>query len=268
VEIVAECAEVEFGYAGDICGSEDIEFRIPVQILSGKASHFNLRFDDSAKAEGFSDVDSLLIEDDVLTVTLPDSVRPDHYTVGIEIEDKACGLRTVNYDFTVLYPSSVIRQKWNNVLALANERYNGGYIFSSYRWYKDEVPIPNATASYLYVGEGLVLDTAAEYRAEIMRADDGVTLMTCPFIVEERGDVQDFPVELTATLMSVKTKVGVQNAPDMFTVEIYDVNGRFYGKETVESGNPYFDAPALPGIYVVMVVTNSCRQPFKIIVMP
>lgn len=268
VEIDVECAEVELGETDEICGMEDGYFIIPITVQSGNVSYCRLKFGNLAKSAGFEDVDSLSISNSELTIVLPDSVKPNRYTMTIEMVDMSCGEQIVEYDFEVLYPSDIIRQKWNDVLALTNDRYNGGYDFIEYKWYKDGVAIPGATGPYLYVGEDMLLDTSAEYRAEITRGDDGVTLKTCPVVPEVRVDIASYPIQLAATVMKTRAKVEIKNVPEIFSVDIYDVKGHFYGNKTVDNGDPYFEAPPFAGVYIVIVNTNGVVCHSKIIVMP
>ncbi|MGM9805573.1 MAG: hypothetical protein ACI3Z7_03960 [Candidatus Aphodosoma sp.] len=264
VYIQSECAEVEIGDAGMICGTGDEYFFIPVNVRSGSIPYCNLKFGDLAGNEGFEDVDSLPLENSALKVSVPCTVKPDRYAVTLEMMDMACGKQIVEYEFDVLYPSDIIRQKWNDVLALTNEMYNGGYEFSAYQWYKDGAAIPGASSPYFYVGPGMTLDTDAEYCVELTRSDDGVTLMSCPVVPEIRGDFASCPVLLETNVVRANAKVEIKNVSETLLVDIYDVNGRFYGRKNIGIDNPCFEAPALEGVYIVVVD----RHPLKIIVIP
>jgi len=78
----------------------------------------------------------------------------------------------------VLYPEGVVVQRWNDVLAVRNSAYNGGYEFVAFQWLKNNVEISGETSSLLYVAEGL--DPHATYSVLLTR-DDGLVLGTCPY---------------------------------------------------------------------------------------
>jgi hypothetical protein len=67
------------------------------------------------------------------------------------------------------------------VLAVHKPEYNGGYTFSSIRWFKNGEVIAGSGADnsyiYLYPGKFEAGDT---YWAELTRTDDGKTFCTCP----------------------------------------------------------------------------------------
>ena len=114
-------------------------------------------------------------------------IRPDAYPVQItltDICDREWTLAPVTLQ--VLYPSWLIVQKWDDVLALYNERYNGGYRFSRIRWFNDGAPVEGSGAnnSYIYAnqGHGEMLRFGTPYWAELTREDDGKTVCTCPFV--------------------------------------------------------------------------------------
>ena len=114
-------------------------------------------------------------------------LRPDDYPVDVTITD-ICGIRweLPRMTLRVLYPSWLIVQKWDDVLALYNERYNGGYTFSRINWYNNGLPIEGkgANNSYIYVnrGNGEMLQFGTPYWAELTRQDDGKTICTCPYL--------------------------------------------------------------------------------------
>ena len=114
-------------------------------------------------------------------------LRPDDYPVDVTVTD-ICGIRweLPRMMLHVLYPSWLIVQKWDDVLALYNERYNGGYTFSRIGWYNDGLPVEGqgANNSYIYVnrGQGEMLRFGTPYWAELTREDDGKTICTCPYV--------------------------------------------------------------------------------------
>ena len=184
------------------------------------------------------------------TVVYPydDSILPDHYRVQLEFyQHAACGNQIFDLDFDLQYRSSIIEQKWNDVLALLNNKYNGGYTFSAYQWYKDGLPIPGATKSYLYQE----LDMDAQYSVELTR-EDGVVIQTCPFQPTPRTDTYMSP-----TLVQTQQKIPVRRTEenkDIVRINIYTMLGQQYSTTAISQGEGYVTMPAACGNYLVEIV--------------
>ena len=58
-------------------------------------------------------------------------------------------LEDIDVMIDVYYPDSVIAQRWNDVLAVRNDAYNGGYEFIAYQWYKNNEPIDGSVQNAL-----------------------------------------------------------------------------------------------------------------------
>ena len=135
-----------------------------------------------SKSAGFEDI-AVEFEGDVenIVIDLPEGVRPDKYDGMIVFDNMECGNAEVAFAFDVYYPSDIITQRWNDVLALKNEEYNGGYEFVKYQWFLDGHPLDGFNASQLYK-EGHNLKFDGEYQVLVTRVDDGVSMMTCSFV--------------------------------------------------------------------------------------
>ncbi len=262
VEIVEVCADVEVGKPGEIC-ADDGTFYLPVTVTDGKVSHCNLRFGDMAVAACFTDADSVKVENGFIKVVMPDSVRPDNYEMDVEVVDYTCGGHTWTVPFTVLYPVFVMKQKWNNVIALKNADYNGGYDFTAYRWYLNGDVMADETGSYIYLGEGEEFNPTDEYRAELTRADDGVTLMTCPFHAEWHEDMFPYPQQ---TVVGAMQRVEVINVTRSTSACLWTVGGVYLGCRELDSATPYFITPRMSGVYILLLDDGEDRRAFKILV--
>ena len=262
VEISAECLDAEIGAPGEICGDDSV-FYLPVEVLSGEMGSYGLSFGERGAAAGFVDVDSAAVVNGFIRVELPDSVTPDSYGVNVVLYDGTCGNDTARIDFEVLYPDSVMKQKWNNVIALKNDRYNGGYVFTSYRWYRNGELMEGETGSYIYLGEGVSFAEGEEFRVEVTRAGDGVRLMSCPLVTTLHEDVQPYPAE---TLVQTSSMVRVGNAADGMRVRLWSVSGIYFGEQEVSVADPRFVSPEFPGVYVVRIVTDGVELAYKILV--
>ena len=262
VEITAECLEAEIGSVGDICADDSV-FYLPVEVSSGELFSYGLRFGDKAKAAGFADADGIKTNTHYIKVLIPDSVTPDEYELSVILEDGSCGNDTVVVPFSVLYPSDIMKQKWNNVIALKNEEYNGGYAFSSYRWYRNGTLMDGETGSYIYLGEGVAFDEDDEFRVELTRSSDGVSLMSCSLVVEPHEDIQAYPSQ---TVVDVTSRVPVANVGSGISVRLWSVGGIYYGEQEVSPSNPYFIAPDVPGVYILKIESGGESALYRIIV--
>ena len=127
--------------------------------------------------------------------------RPDDtYTVSLTVSD-VCGnsKEWEAQSFTVLYPSWLTEQHWNDVIALVNDRYNGGYTFSQVAWLRDGQVMAGEEDLYIYLPHDLWTDenhqqhASYQYQALLTRADDGKSFLTCPMtpVFIDKTDMMD-----------------------------------------------------------------------------
>ena len=232
----------------EIC-SGDKEFVIEYQSVG--VEKLSVVFDEKARMAGFIDIVQQNTINQNITIPLPEDVRPDNYSAKIIFEGNG---KTKEFPlaFTVLYSSNIIQQKWNNVLALLNQYYNGGYGFSAYEWYKNGTQIPNENFSYLYLGAGNILDFTAEYRARVTRADDNVTLFTCPFFPAQHEKIFDYPV-IVLSENNIMIKISAKNARAF----LWSVTGILLGEYQLHKGDNQIAAPKQQGVYILHISTED-----------
>ena len=183
-----------------------------------------------------------------------DNVRSGEYNVMVSglYGDTKVFEKQVNLTF--LYPSTVLKQLWNDVIAVLTYDYNGGYNFVEFQWFKNGELLIGETHSYI----NQQLDFGAEYSA-LLTEDNGTKLMTCPLIATEHVDVEDaecvdvllYPTLLDGT-QRVKCKVS-----ETSVVYIYDMMGKLILKHNVELGETDLDMPCVAGVYMAKIVTIS-----------
>ena len=100
--------------------------------------------------------------------------------VGMQIAD--CEEYADTLSLRVNLPSWVVEARFDDVLTLLNENYNGGYRFVAYQWFADGLPIEGANGSWYYLPG---LDQTVEYSVEV-ELEDGNVLRVCPFLFEQR----------------------------------------------------------------------------------
>ncbi len=117
------------------------------------------------------------------SVSLPtQNMKPGKYQAKITVQDIVCE-QTLEFplNMTVNYPKDIFKFKFNNVLAVYNEDYNGGYVFTDYQWYYNGQPIAGANTSVYHSEVPL---EAGEYFVMLTDAN-GLTMPSCPQDIKE-----------------------------------------------------------------------------------
>lgn len=122
-------------------------------------------------------------------VSLPtEQLKPGIHQAKITVYDVVCE-QTLEFplDITVYYPSDIFKFKFNNVLAVYNKEYNGGYDFTAYQWYYNGQKIEGANTSVYHSDVPL---TAGEYFVMLTNTS-GLTLPSCSQTIQD-GDIPDY----------------------------------------------------------------------------
>jgi len=162
---------------------------------------YSVRYDSLALSQGLQHRDSvLLLEDDwigrdtgIVRIPLfaPDSARtryprPDTYMVTLILHNGICqnddSLCASVTPVSLSYPSWIIEQRFDDVIAVLSAQYNGGYEFDAYQWYRNSEPIIGETRPYLYLPQGLEVGTV-EYSVSLTRIGETAAYQTCPILV-------------------------------------------------------------------------------------
>ena len=195
--------------------------------------------------------------DSVFRLPMPLDIMPHYYHAHFVFHDSLCYLKPeeikdfeTDVQLGVLYPGEeIIVQRWNDVLAIRNADYNGGYIFTDVQWYLNGAPIEGATKFNYYAGDHAQLQMGSEYKALLTR-NDGVQLYTCSFIpAAVAPEVKDMP-----TLVPIGAQIAVSGAG---TASWYDLAGR---KHTAQSyNNSTITAPLTAGYYLLELNSETNR---------
>ena len=216
---------------------------VEVLLSSGSVDEVSFVFNQDAINAGFVNV--RLPYDEHMQVQYTD-VRAGRYKVtvmGLFNKEKVF---EEEKDLIFLYPSTVLMQKWNDVVAVLTHDYNGGYNFVDFQWYKNGVVLSGETHSYIHQP----LEFGAEYSA-LLTEDNGLKMMTCPLIATNLVDISLYP-----TLLNSGQRVRC-NLSEFAVVYIYDMMGKLLSKLNVQSGETEMEMPYVAGVYMVKIVPDS-----------
>lgn len=175
-------------------------------------------------------------------IQIPNSARAGIYDVAISPLFDQQLLDTRNYQFTLLYPSSVLDQHWDDFIGVLTNPYNGGYDFVGFQWYKSGSPITGENHSYLYQP----LEMGSPYSA-MLEESDGTKLMTCEIIATHQTEISLYP-----TLLQPNQIIRLHSSEDV-TIWLYDSLGKLLYTNSFERGDSQFAAPQDHGIYIVKI---------------
>lgn len=189
-----------------------------------------------------------VIYEQVTSVAIPysEDVLPGHYSATLTFHQFCCGIYSETRGFDIRYPSAIVEQKWNDVLTLLSPKYNGGYEFLTFQWYKNGMPILGENHSYLYQP----LDFDAEYYVELMRKDS-VIMTTCPIQPVYHEQQTAYPTIVQAG----------QHMPMYMdhpvTIWYYTAAGQLYSTFDLPQGYTSLPTPGQPGVFVIKSVNSE-----------
>lgn len=227
---------------------------IPYQHLAGRLSGVAVHFPADAVAQGMDSV-YMFAEGEEVNIPMADSLRPDDYTLMIDFGAPDCPAEPIYVVLRVYYASSVIEQK-NDLIALLNDQYNGGYSWTGYQWYCNGEAIESANTSYIVVDDSHLGD---EYYCVLLRTD-GIEMPTCP-IVYAGGKTAigktDWVGKVYPTIVAPHGTVYVANAE---YVTIVDMTGRMVERYALPLTTPSTIAvPSHPGVYFLITDNYAAK---------
>ena len=262
------CGQIDVELLGEIC-ADDPFITLNYIILEGNSDCYSIAFNRQALDEGFEDIVCQPLVSPI-TIPIPQGqglryVRPNHnYSITVTFEYETDIIDTHTLFFDILYPSWIIEQKWNDVLALLNQYYNGGYEWSAYEWYADTVKIPVDRGSYIYTPDygKATLDFGREYRALLTRTDDGVQIFTCPFVPTQHTDITTYPtIVSSSSLFGITSRIAGK-------VSLITVTGiKLAEYQLIADEENLISAPYAAGVYIlVFEYKNGTVETKKIVV--
>ncbi len=239
---------------------------------------YSVHYDSIAQAMGFEDEEDIPLASGQRTIDLAvpqfmnqtDYPRPGYYEAVISFNNGVClsdSLMTYPFTMTMQYPSWVIEQPFNDVLALLDAPYNGGYTWTSYQWYENDEMLIGQTQPYLHVPTGL--NAGSTYSVALTRSDDAVTVHTCPTIATTIYD----GYAPTMGYLGVTPTCVVAGHPIIHilsrkpgTYRITTSDGHLVSQGVFQPDVTEVMVPSVSGMYIVQLWSNDTpEEPYRAI---
>ena len=216
--------------------------------ITGLVDFLKFTFSSEAKAVGMSDK----------TIPMPansrvrfnyGTVRAGKYQANITGIFRNMEVFSQDITLSFRYQSSVLEQRWNDVIAVLTHNYNGGFDFTAFQWYKNGHALSGETNHYLHQP----LDFSAEYSV-LLTDQNGMQLMTCPFIPTPHTDISLYP-----TVVQPQEQIQCR-VSEPAKIALYNTTGDLVSQTQVPEGQTYLQAPDAAGIYMLKITTNDNQQ--------
>ncbi len=215
-------------------------------------SAYYIDFDEHAEKAGFVDVDSTEFNSNyAIDVQMPDKVYPDKYCAKIVFTDTlySCNPSEVPLCFDVLYPDTILQQKWDDAILVKNKYYNGGFDISSIQWYQDINGVPTimngkSNSNLTEVKKG------ATYRVEVTRPD-GSKMFSCPITIDDGKPQKPDIVVLGDEILIILNKGGKS------TVNIWTIGGVLLKTKSHTVDRYNVPTPSEAGTYLLEVISDD-----------
>lgn len=221
---------VELQPVVSVCQSQT-SFRLEYAMQEGYADRYDLNFSQNALAAGFEPQTDARVPIGYAPIEIVLNDAPaGSYLLYIRFYSATAGTSDCK-GFWDTIPFSVnldgfVHRKWDDVVFVDNSDKNcepdceHDLRFTAWQWYKDDIPLPDATGQYYYEQGGL----NGSYHV-VMRADDGTIYRSCdydfrPHILPKRSVKDIMPddvVETTVYTLSGMPCLGMP-LPGMYIV--------------------------------------------------
>lgn len=182
-------------WADSICANDSAYDLFYTYTGDYKPIAFSLKYDEEGHRNGFEDIiDQPITHPDELSwlrIPMPniqeDSTKypkPNYYRIKFILDNGICtdpDLCSTDTFVVLSYPSWITRQRFGDVIALYNDKYNGGYHWWHYQWYHGDELLVGETHEYLYVPTGLIVGD--EYHVRLTREGETMSFQTCPITI-------------------------------------------------------------------------------------
>ena len=270
-------------WAGDPMCQSEAAFDLYYTYTSHFPIAYSLYFDSVGLSMGFEDMEDVPITEytDPMVITVPIPYldgdptkypKPGDYSVRLVLDNGICQHKETDcFDdstFMMSYPKWLTEQRHGDVIALLNDKYNGGYVWSSYQWYQGDKLLIGQTNPYLYVPTGLAV--GEQYHVLLTREGDTEAYPTCPITIEYAPHNDYAP---TKGYLDVVPTCVVPGHPYVTIMSRHDGNYRITtsGGSAVSSGDFQAGAtevqvPSVSGMYIVQLWSEQTTdEPYRAI---
>lgn len=230
----------------------DAKLYIPVNVVSGTLTEYSVNFTAEAIKAGFADVHNIEFDSDTVVVDIPSGVTPGRYSANITLHNADCGDIQLSASFEIRYPATIITQRWNDVLAIKNDKSIEGKEFTQFKWFLDNTLISTSDNANYYSTSG-ELHFDQPYTA-LLFTNDNDSIYTCPFYPVKMNS-GDF-TEVGTVVFSNGGQAQI-STPAPAIARIYTATGTQVASYHLNPGENTIPLHALqPGIYIVRI----CRS--------
>ncbi len=243
---------------GSICG-DSYEFNLGFHVTGSMPQTYRVEFLDTYASQyelpgSTGQVDAT----GIITVPMNHDhncfVTPNYYHVRLTVDNVACGSVYMDTVLLIKYPSWIIEQNWNNVVAVLNNQtinaqtYCGNYEFSSIEWFINDVSA--GTSDYLYTADNSIINKYVH--AELVRQGETQAIPTCPILIRD--------TDHRGGQYGVRPNAAPQREPDVTIVApkkgeyyVFDAAGYRCGNGAFYEGETPMVLPSVPGYYLVVL---------------
>lgn len=242
--------------------ADQTQMQLAVTRQKGKINSCSIHFDDDALAAGFTDTIYSNFDDNQDTYFL--NVNNNHfipgwYTAHLMFDSKENGTDSVQLEFMVRYPSSILAQRWNNVLGIKNSNYNGGYEFVSYQWYKaEEIIADRGNEPYYYSPEEFI--EGEQYSVELVRQGEQRAVMSCPITIQHIAPDQ---ITVTPTLTQKGGNIHIRS-PYKLQANLITAQGNQVMQWILTEEYSTIRMPNMAGLYFLYLCSEKETKTIKI----
>jgi hypothetical protein len=247
----------------DVCGDNQT-LHLVAQYEGQRPEYYNIIYSQAANDQGFKNIIQVPFTTDTIEAPMPNAtpyIHPDYYELTLQLGNYKCPKAVTEHttDFLVRYPSWIIEQNWQDVVAVLNAQHNGGYTFENYEWYVNNQPA-SQNKSYLYLP---TLRVGDEVELHVMRQGEDYYVPTCPIIIEEQDTYnQEHPTLVTPARVSRHDRqVSLEAQTAATQYYLYDITGRCLLAGVCELGQvQQFELPNVAGSYFLTMVDAENHQ--------
>ena len=216
-------------------------------------------------------------EDYVLNIPVPELEKreeypsPGLYSAVVGFDNGVCAndsLMRYTFDVKVQYPSWIMEQRHDDVIAILDSAYNGGHKWNRFQWYKGRQKLEGETKPYLFVPDKLVEGDL--YHVVLTEVDaQGDTLSSepaCPIVIsntpeivgsgdDDHGPEREYLAVTPTCIPLGKTTAHIlaRDENSTGTYRISTVEGQYITKGEFRGIATTITIPSVEGMYIVQV---------------